>query len=77
MCVHSLMKHYTAIEYVTSEGQYHTKLERYYTTFSVSPYKQYITLTTSSFWNKKKKHQFVLRVDNNCHRHTVTCTFFD
>lgn len=37
MCVHSLIKHYTAIEYVTSEGQYHTKLERYCTTFSVSP----------------------------------------
>ena len=33
MFVHSLMKHYTAIEYVTSEGQYHTKLERYCTQF--------------------------------------------
>jgi len=35
MCVRSLIKHYTAIEYVTSEGQYHTKLERYCTKFSV------------------------------------------
>ena len=42
----------------------------------ISFHKQYITLTTSSFWNKKT-HQFVFRVDNNCHRHTVTFTFFD
>ena len=38
MFVRSLIKHHTAIEYVTSEGQYHTKLERYCTTFSVSPW---------------------------------------
>ena len=37
MFVCSLIKHYTAIEYVTSEGQYHAKLEIYCTKFSVSP----------------------------------------